>query len=689
MKVIINMRKIILFLLITSLIFFIGCSDNKKINEQKINEIIDLIDSLPNIDQITIELEEDILNIKNSYESLNDIEKQKIVNYSKLIEFELKIKYLKDISEYKADYINKLINCLLEKDSLSLKDEKEFNFIKDEISKLSKYEFDILNKSNAYKTLNNIMGKFKEEVLEINNLIKTLPEDISLNDELLINNIKNKYNNLNDDNKSFIEDYDKFIKFENKFNELKLIEKLKQGYAINYFPDVLSSDSNDILLSSNELYSITWTSSDNNLIDLTNNKINVSKVYQTHRKQIITITATVELLTGETIVTSKEIIVNPVNYNDLSDTPVASYYQSTALSSYQSYNPRYIEDKTLFSYKAKDVLDILYFAFGHVNSKGDIIISDLNILPEIRKLKQHDVRILVSIAGINSEGSGIISDFTKDETKLALFVKNIVDTVEYCNFDGVDVDWESAGDSSVQAEGLNKLLKALREELDKRQDADGSKYLLTTAIPATSDGWDSSKFDLKTINKYVDYVNMMSYELQSSNQTTHGSALYTSSYDNGRGFSCDKAAKMFIQNGLDINKIIIGVSSYGKTFKLNDNYLNNDYPGLAVSGTKIKLPNAPGAYASGTVFLVAIEYAKKTGKFKGYIEYTKDGNVVGSYLFNDTDKIFITYDNEEVISAKYNYASNYEGMGIMNWAYTQDTYDSYIETIYNIKHNTN
>ena len=70
--------------------------------------------------------------------------------------------------------------------------------------------------------------------------------------------------------------------------------------------------------------------------------------------------------------------------------------------------------------------------------KGNIVsyydfINDLNILPELRKLKQNNVRILISIAGISSEGSGIIANLTKDD-KISLFVKNIMDTVEYCNF---------------------------------------------------------------------------------------------------------------------------------------------------------------------------------------------------------------------------------------------------------------
>ena len=58
------------------------------------------------------------------------------------------------------------------------------------------------------------------------------------------------------------------------------------------------------------------------------------------------------------------------------------------------------------------------------------------------------------------------------------------------------------------------------------------------------------------------------------------------------------------------------------------------YWNLVTSHYKTKLPNANGAYASGTVFLVAIQYAISTGKFKKYIEYNTKGQIVGSYLFN-------------------------------------------------------
>ena len=97
------------------------------------------------------------------------------------------------------------------------------------------------------------------------------------------------------------------------------------------------------------------------------------------------------------------------------------------------------------------------------------------------------------------------------------------------------------------------------------------------------------------------------------------------------------------------------------------------------------LKGIPGAHASGTLFYNAISKLLNNSQYKKYIEYNSKGQLVGSFLFNEYAKIFITYDSEEVIEAKYEYAQASEGMGIMCWAYTEDTADNFINSIYNVK----
>jgi hypothetical protein len=219
-------------------------------------------------------------------------------------------------------------------------------------------------------------------------------------------------------------------------------------------------------------------------------------------------------------------------------------------------------------------------------------------------------------------------------------------------------------------------------ELNKKQASGGTPYLLTAAIPSTSWGAGTDRFDFKTLNKYVDYINMMSYDLNNPDKTTHVASAYSSSNDKGFGFSCDYGVNLFTSRGLDKSKIILGVAGYGKAYKVTDDTSSSKYPLLGCSAKLTALDGIPGSFASGTVFLNGVEVLIKSGKYKQITEYNSSGKIVGSYLYNEAEKIFVTYDSKEAIIAKYEYAKANEGMGIMCWAYTEDTADSYVNSIY-------
>ena len=71
----------------------------------------------------------------------------------------------------------------------------------------------------------------------------------------------------------------------------------------------------------------------------------------------------------------------------------------------------------------------------------------------------------------------------------------------------------------------------------------------------------------------------------------------------------------------------------------------------------------------------------KTGKFTQYNEYNNSGKLVGSYLYNATDKYFITFDSVLSVTEKCKYAASNKGMGIMVWAYGEDATDTIVNTI--------
>lgn len=450
---------------------------------------------------------------------------------------------------------------------------------------------------------------------------------------------------------------------------------------LNVVSDVVTSNTLDNLISKNEDATFTWSSSNNKLYSVDGGIGKTNKIYQTHKNQKVEVFVEIRYNNGDTIKLSKEITIAPVLYNAFPNTPVATYFYTGAISAYQKYNTRYKTEGTLFSYTTKESLDIVYYSFIVPDAKGNVTIQNLDYLDEVKKLKEYDVRIIACVNGVSSTTSQAFKTITASESLRKTFINNLMDLVEEYNFDGVDIDWEAVN-STIKpvASQLNLLIKELRAEMNNRTDAGGSPYFLSIAVPASSYGTATDRFDFPTLNKYLDYINIMSYDLNNADKTTHLSPLYKSAKDNGYGFSCDYGISRLTSLGVSRDKLIIGCAGYGKAYKVTGS-ISSTYPGLGVSGTLTQISGVDGSFASGTVYGSAISYLINTGKYVQYTEKNASGQIVGSYLYNKLDKIFITYDSSEAVYAKYQYADSMEGVGIMCWAYTEDTSDIVINAI--------
>ena len=452
---------------------------------------------------------------------------------------------------------------------------------------------------------------------------------------------------------------------------------------LNCVSDIATSNNEDILILENDEATFTWKSSNNKLYTISNGVGKVSKVYQTHKNQTVTITLEINYKNGSKETRTKEITVAPVLFNAIKSTPVSTYFYTGAISGYKKYNERYQQNQTLFSETTKEALDIINYSFLVPKKDGTITIQDTTYISEVNELKEHDVRVIAVVNGVGSDTCQAFMTIAADATLRAKFIKNLMDLVEKYNFDGVDIDWEAVSETlKPNAKNLNLLIQELREEMNRRQDEGGSPYLLTMAVPASSYGTSADRFDFVTLNKYVDYINIMSYDLNNSSKTTHLSPLYTSSKDNGYGFGAVYGLQIISGLGFSKNKLIIGCAGYGKAYKVNGSSSSSTYPALGVSGTLTQISGIDGSFASGTLYGSAINALIKTGKYVQYTEKNSNGKVVGSYLYNSADKIFITYDSKEAVMAKYEYAASMDGVGIMCWAYTEDTSDTVINAIY-------
>lgn len=693
------MRKGLVIIVILLFSFILcACEENvtPQVNQGAIDQVIASIDGLPLEEEIEIEDEWMIDDIEAKYGKLTEEEKKLVTNYSVYITIKEKIASLKQaiIDEDSAQPVIKLIVNLPKENKVTLKSKEKIEEARrayDELTDgakefVSNYDY-LLKVEKVYNQLV-LEEEWQTKADLVTELISNLPNmsNLTITDEEKVINARKEYNALPDEAKEKVLNYQTLCTLENLIDLLKKELDFDVTTIMNCISDVANTDTVDELILENEYVTVEWSSSNNDLYYFEDGYGKVNILNQTYKKQIIYVTANIKTNDGTNVTLSKEVTVNPIKFEELPKNPVATYFAVGALSAYKNNSDRYMKEKTIFSEKAKEVLDIVYYAFAYVDNGGNLLLGDESVLPEMMELKKHNVRIVLVINGVSAQYSQIFKNLTSLANTRLKFINNIMDTVEKYKFDGVDIDWESAAGCYVEADKMNSLIKELRHEMNRRQDSGGSGYYLSCAIPGTSWGTATDRFDLKTISEYVDYINMMAYDLNNPDKTTHLSSMYTSSNDNGYGFGCDYAVKLYQNRGVPAEKIIIGSAGYGKAYKVSGTFTGK-YPALGVDGKLTIVPNVSGSFDSGTLYGSAVTALMNSGKYEKYTEYNSSGKIVGSYLYSKTDSIFVTYESEEVIIAKYEYATNYEGMGIMSWCYTEDTSDNYINSIYDMKVN--
>lgn len=530
-----------------------------------------------------------------------------------------------------------------------------------------------------YQKLLNAESKIKIEIAKyqsVIDLINLIPDDIKLSDSSKIIDAEEAYEKLADLYRGYVTNYQKLLDARKILNEL--LENV--DFNINdYIPEYIDGD----IYAPSTLgdRKLTWSILDSKTLEYSDDYIKINKIYQNHQEQKATIAVLIDDGVDQVKLT-KDVVIGPIVYEKFTSTPVAAYVNSGAMYHYVEYNGR----EEVFSHNAKELLDVVYYCFVNPTSAGGVSISDAftKYYDDVIALKNSGVRVVVSVAG----STQIFSDVCYSDSLREKFAQALVDVVVEYNFDGIDLDWEFPGtgnrDTAIDKANYTKLFKSLREKLDAIQDDKGTNYLLSSAVPSTS--WGTNRYDFPGMNTYLDYVNMMSYDLNRTDKTTHISPLYTSSKDGGYGFSVQYGINRFTSLGLDKSKIIIGTACYGKSYKVTGSVsASSTLPGLNAAASLTILDGVVGSHASGTIYYYGIEQLLKTGKYTKYIETLSNGNICGSYLYNATEKIFISYESPEVIAAKYNYALA-NGVGIMCWSMPEDASDVYINTIYNIKY---
>ena len=348
---------------------------------------------------------------------------------------------------------------------------------------------------------------------------------------------------------------------------------------------------------------------------------------------------------------TKRVTVGPLAYEMLPEKPVFAYYYSNQRALTE------IERKTI---------NVIILSFGNIADDGTVSVGGLNYETVLQERK-NGIRVCFSVQ--NKEGFKKWTTTAANREKLA---QSFLDTCEKYHFDGVDIDWEYP-ESGTEVSNYVDFMRIL---YNKFKAANGN-YIVSSAMYG---GNGVPKYNAGESCKYMDYVHLMTYDLNAKELSTHLTALSTGY---ASSISVESTIAFYIGAGVPKEKITIGGAFYGKVYD------------LSASGTNF-LRQAPIKDPYTIVYSQIKEnYLSKLDGSDSNIKVVREWDSAANapYLCITeysggiaTGRKFITYDDAESLKLKSEFVFNNDLGGIMFWelGYEHRETNDLVQAIYNV-----
>ncbi|MEU7554607.1 chitinase C-terminal domain-containing protein [Streptomyces sp. NPDC044571] len=374
-----------------------------------------------------------------------------------------------------------------------------------------------------------------------------------------------------------------------------------------------------------------------------------------------------------------------------------------------------------------------------------------NLLNKFKK-QYPDVKTLISVGGwaetggyFGDDGNRVASggfysmatnaDGSVNQAGIDTFADSSVEFIRRYGFNGVDIDYEypttmkDAGNpldwqlSNARRAGLVKgyaaLMKSLREKLDRAGAADGRHYLLSVAAP--SSGYLLRGMETFQMQKYLDYVNIMSYDLHGAWNEYVGpnaslfddgkdgelaaAGVYSTSQYGGIGYLNSDWAYHYFRGSMPSGRINMGLPYYTRGFKnvqggtdglwgkapatacpagagltkCGDGAvgIDNLWHDLDTNGVESPAGSNPMWHAKNLEKGVVGDYATRYGfpantTLTGAYVRKYSSTLVAPWLWNEQKKVFLSTEDEQSVAAKADYVVNKGIGGTMVWELAGD-----------------
>ncbi|MGC9401818.1 glycoside hydrolase family 18 protein [Vibrio genomosp. F10] len=353
------------------------------------------------------------------------------------------------------------------------------------------------------------------------------------------------------------------------------------------------------------------------------------------------------------------------------------------------------EGKAPFSAIIVDSQAALQHDFGDV----EVDVNYKGHFAQLAQLKNDNpsIKILPSFGGWTM--SEPFHAMAKDPKAMQQFSKTAVELIEqYAFFDGIDLDWEYPGGGGLttspwnpdtklnddqkaqEREAFTYLVKTLRQDLDALSKSTQREYELSTAVGV---GPKATQIDWASAAPYLTNMFAMTYDFLGGwgQQTGHLTNLHATERS-WWGMGADVFINQMIEAGIPSEKLVLGAAFYGRGWQGT-----KDYQGGLPSSDLVSEKGAEFGTGENGYFMfwdLMENYSDKQG-----YSYLYDEQAQAPYLWNEKDKVFISFEDERSIRAKADWAKSAKLGGIFTWELSGDPSGNLVDAMHDQMNKTN
>jgi chitinase len=325
------------------------------------------------------------------------------------------------------------------------------------------------------------------------------------------------------------------------------------------------------------------------------------------------------------------------------------------------------EKLTHINYAFANVVD------GMVTSGEGLAARDSSNFLKLHSLKSRnpDLKVLVSIGGW-TWSKGFSDAALTPESRSNLTASGIEFLIKH-QLDGLDFDWEYPalqGDNNVvrdaDKENFVAMLKSFREALDSLGQLHQTHYLTTIATGGFRKYLEVN--DLRSAVKYLDLVNIMSYDLFGPGDqiTGHHANLYKGNPETMPEGKKERAVESAVADhiafGIPAYKLVVGIPFYGKRWK-----------DVATANNGL---NQYGKWDT-TLSHDRIQLLLKDSSYVHYWDEISQN----PFLYSTEKGEWVTYESPRSIAAKIKYVERMKLAGVMFWELSEDPSGELLDAI--------